>query len=85
MIFNKYSQEDKPWIISESHIHLFDFNEKKARELANQWWEKDGNFTPESYTSSLKVLGEDSFKELENYAVMEAGRRWVEAGTKKAV
>lgn len=84
MIFNKYSSEDKPWIISESHVHLFDFNEEEARQLANEWWDKEGNFAPESHTCSLKNLG-DQFEEIKEYAVMDAGRKWAEAEGKKAV
>lgn len=74
MIFNKYGNNDKPWIISESYGHLFDIDLDTAQSLAKEWWENEGDFVPEGGDKSLKQLGEDGFEEIKSYAVMEAGR-----------
>jgi len=74
MIFNKYSNLDKPWIISESYGHLFDIDESEARDLAERWWENEGNFVPEGADQSLNQLGDGTFQEIKMYAVMEAGK-----------
>ena len=37
MIFNKYGATDKPWIISDAQVHLFDVDESKAKSLADEW------------------------------------------------
>ncbi len=74
MIFNKYSNNDKPWIISESYGHLFEIDESEARTLAEQWWENEGNFVPAGADQSLEVLGDGAFQEIKMYAVMEAGK-----------
>ncbi|MBV6646696.1 MAG: hypothetical protein KI790_14665 [Cyclobacteriaceae bacterium] len=74
MIFNKYSSEDKPWIISESYIHLFEVDKSKSRETAEKWWDLKGQFEPEESKSSLQNLGDKAFEEIKSYAVMDAGR-----------
>lgn len=74
MIFKKFSQNDKPWIISESYGHLFDINHSEAQALAQQWWEREGDFIPEGGDSSLTQLKPDEYSEIETYAVMEAGK-----------
>lgn len=74
MIFNKFGNQDKPWIISESYGHLFDIDHDEAQKLAKEWWEKEGNFIPEGTDSSLKRLDSSSFESYKDYAVMEAGR-----------
>ncbi|MEM9325000.1 MAG: hypothetical protein AAGA85_05070 [Bacteroidota bacterium] len=74
MIFNKYSNNDKPWLISESYGHLFDINENEARDFAQQWWDQEGNFVPDGADQSLTELGDGAFQEIKMYAVMEAGK-----------
>ena len=78
MIFNKYGTLDKPWIISDSQIHLFDIDESKAKLMADEWFEKEGDFVPEESKSSLDNLGENTVEELRVYAVKEAGRKMVQ-------
>src|SRR3954469_84284 len=48
MIFEKYSGINKPWIISDSCINLFEEVDKlAAKENARKWWDNDGNYLPE--------------------------------------
>lgn len=74
MIFNKYGNVDKPWIISESYGHLFEIDLDQAQSHAREWWEKEGNYVPEGTDSSLKEMDTSSFEAFKDYAVMEAGR-----------
>ncbi|MFY0601361.1 MAG: hypothetical protein JXR03_16930 [Cyclobacteriaceae bacterium] len=74
MIFKKYSQEEKAWVISDAQIHLFDIDQEMAKSLADQWWDSQGAFVPESTKVSLEELGTDSFEEIKSYAITEAGK-----------
>lgn len=75
MIFEKYSTIDKPWMISDSCINLFENVDKKAaRENARKWWANDGNFVPESSGPAVQTVDRDTFQHWKDYAVMEAGR-----------
>ncbi len=74
MIFKKFSQFDKPWIISESYGHLFDIDHAEANALAREWWEREGDFVPEGADSSIQKMDDSTYAEIESYAVMEAGR-----------
>lgn len=78
MIFKKYSAQDKVWVISDAHLHLFDIDESSAKELANQWWDSEGKETPNEVANSLSGLGDNEFENFKNYAVNEAGRRMVQ-------
>jgi hypothetical protein len=73
MIFNKYALEEKPWLICESYIHLFDIDIDKAQEYAKQWWESHGEFTPPESGPAKKYMKNGSFEEIREYATMEAG------------
>ena len=79
MIFNKYGNQDKAWIVADSEMHMFDVDQSKAKELADQWFDNEGNFTSEEVQNSLSSLGDKTIEELKNYATKEAGRRIVEA------
>jgi hypothetical protein len=74
MIFEKHSSVEKPWIISDSIIHLFNVDVEKARSNAKEWWAKDGQFTPENLQTATEELGSDGFAEAKKYAIMEAGK-----------
>lgn len=75
LIFEKYSSVEKPWMISDSCINLFDNVDKKtARELALKWWESAGNFVPENSGPASHALEPHDFKTWQEYAVFEAGR-----------
>lgn len=79
MIFNKFGAQDKTWIVADSEMHLFDIDKDKAKSLADEYFDKEGNFTPEESTNSLASLGEATIEELKTYATKEAGRKIVEA------
>lgn len=74
MIFEKHSGVEKPWMISDSCINLFDVDKQSAREYAKKWWANDGNFNPDNSGPAASALDEQTFKNLKDYAVLEAGR-----------
>ena len=75
MIFEKYSNIDKPWMISDSCINLFENIDKKAaRENARKWWENGGQFTPEKSGPAVMAVDSKPFQDWRDYAVLEAGR-----------
>jgi hypothetical protein len=75
LIFEKYSNIEKPWMISDSCINLFeDIDRRSAREYAKKWWESEGNFIPENSGPAVAALEPNAFKSLKDYAVLEAGR-----------
>lgn len=75
MIFEKYSGINKPWIISDSCINLFEEIDKKtAKEGAKKWWETEGNYSPEKSGTAADNLEPHLFKSWKDYAVLEAGR-----------
>lgn len=79
MIFEKYSREDKHWVVSDSEMHLFDqIDQDKAKERADKWWDSKGTYVNGS-ANSLENLGPDVFEEIKSYAIMEAGRAQVPA------
>ena len=77
LIFEKYSSVEKPWIISDSCINLFEIDKAAAREFAKKWWESDGNFTPGEAGPATDHLEPDNFKTWRDYAILEAGRNRV--------
>lgn len=79
LIFEKYSTVEKPWMVSDSCINLFEnIDRKSAREHAKRWWESEGNYVPENSGSASAALDASDFKNCKNYAVMEAGRSRIE-------
>src|SRR6478752_1764911 len=75
MIFEKYSNIEKPWMISDSCINLFENIDKgEAKENAKKWWASQGNFTPENSGPAMAALEPQAFKTWKDYAVLEAGR-----------
>ena len=74
MIFEKHSGVEKPWMISDSCINLFDVDKQSARENAKKWWANDGNFNPDNSGPAVSALDAQTFKTLKDYAVLEAGR-----------
>ncbi|MTI21184.1 hypothetical protein E1176_09150 [Fulvivirga sp. RKSG066] len=77
MIFDKHSTVDKPWMVSDSYIHLFDVDKSKARHMANDWWENEGNFEPANSGAALSTLDDKEYQNIKQYAIMEAGRERV--------
>ena len=79
LIFEKYSSVEKPWIISDSCINLFDnIDKKSAKDNARKWWESAGNYIPDNTGAAVQVLDEGQFKTWKDYAVLEAGRSRVQ-------
>jgi hypothetical protein len=75
LIFEKYSNIEKPWMISDSCINLFEnIDRGSAREQAKKWWATQGNFTPENSGPAATALEPNAYKTLKDYAVLEAGR-----------
>ena len=75
MIFEKYSSIEKPWMISDSCINLFESVDKtSARENAKKWWANEGNFNPENSGPAQHALDAQTYKNWKDYAVLEAGR-----------
>lgn len=75
MIFEKYSSVDKPWMISDSCINLFEeVDRTSAREYAKKWWQNEGAFEIENSGPAASSLDPDTFQSLKDYAVLEAGR-----------
>jgi len=74
LIFEKYSSVENPWMISDSCINLFEVDKNEAREMAKQWWETEGDFSPAEAGPALEILDPSSFRSCKNYAVLEAGR-----------
>jgi hypothetical protein len=74
LIFEKYSSIDKPWMVSDSVINLFEVNKEEARNRARQWWQTEGNYMPEEAGSALDKLEPSQYQRLKDYAVLEAGR-----------
>jgi hypothetical protein len=78
LIFEKYSSIDKPWIVSDSCISLFEGVDKTvAKEEAKRWWESEGNYIPENSGPAEKALDLTSYQNWKDYAVLEAGRNRV--------
>jgi hypothetical protein len=79
LIFEKYSSVEKPWMISDSCINLFENIDKKtAREAAKKWWETAGSFAPDDAGAAMNTLDPNSYNSLKDYAVLEAGRSRIE-------
>ncbi|HYG03891.1 MAG TPA: hypothetical protein VD927_15695 [Chryseosolibacter sp.] len=75
LIFEKYSNVEKPWMISDSCINLFEnIDRKSAREFAKKWWETAGNFIPDNSGPATVALDPNALQSVKDYAVMEAGR-----------
>ena len=75
MIFEKYSSINKPWMISDSCINLFEQIDKKvARENAKKWWASEGKLDVENSGAALNALDAQTYQSFRDYAVLEAGR-----------
>lgn len=75
LIFEKYSSVEKPWMISESCINLFEhIDRKSAKDDARKWWETGGNFEPENTGPGLEALEPSAYQQVKDYAILEAGR-----------
>ena len=75
LIFEKYSNIEDAWVVSDSCINLFEeINREKAKEAAKKWWQSDGNYTPEATGKALEQLDPKAYESFKEYAILEAGR-----------
>lgn len=75
MIFEKYSSIEKPWMISDSCINLFEeIDKSSARQKAQMWWKNEGQYIPEKSGPADKALDPGTYQSIKEYAVLEAGR-----------
>jgi hypothetical protein len=75
LIFEKYSSVEKPWMISDSCINLFEnIDRPSARAAAKKWWETAGNFIPDNSGPALQALEPIQYQTWKDYAILEAGR-----------
>ena len=78
LIFEKYSSIEKPWMVSDSCINLFEeVDKEKAKEDAKRWWDDDGQFIPENSGPATEAMDPDTYKNWKDYAILEAGRERV--------
>lgn len=77
MIFEKHSTVEKPWMVSDSYIHLFEVDKGETRKYAQEWWAHEGDFQPEQTGKAEDTLDESDYKSIKHYAVMEAGKERV--------
>jgi len=77
MIFNKYAGKDEPWLVADTYAKMFNIDLEKAKEYAQEWWKSEKSFRPPNCGAAKENLKSDKFDELENYAVMEAGKEAV--------
>jgi hypothetical protein len=79
LIFEKYSSIERPWMISDSCINLFEhIDRQSAKEQAKKWWETNGNFQPDNAGPALEALDPSIYQRLKDYAVLEAGRNRIQ-------
>ena len=75
MIFEKYSSIEKPWMISDSCINLFEnVDKKQAKEEAKKWWTNEGKYLPQNSGPAVASLDSGAYQNWKDYAVLEAGR-----------
>jgi len=77
MIFNKYASKDEPWLVADTYVKMFEIDEATAREYAKEWWSSEKSFRPPQCGNAKENMPSNKFDELQNYAVMEAGKEAV--------
>lgn len=73
MIFQKYSSQEKPWLVGDGQVSQFEVDKDKAREYAKQWWESDYSFRPPAAGPADKNMDNEEFEKWKDYAIMKAG------------
>lgn len=76
MIFNKYSEKDKPWVVCDSCVEMFDVDDE-VKNHAKMWWESDKTFRPPSCGKASEQMDASDYKTVKTYAVMHAGERYL--------
>ncbi len=74
MIFEKYANIDKPWIVSASVIGYFEVDKQQAKEHAQKWWLQEGNYEPAATGPASEHLAPAAFENFKAYAILEAGK-----------
>ena len=73
MIFQKYSSQEKPWLVGDGQVNQFEVDKNQAREFAQKWWESEFTITPPETGSADKVMTDAEYQEWKDYAIMKAG------------
>lgn len=73
MIFQKYSSQDKPWLVGDGQVNQFEVDKNEAREFAKQWWDSDFKFTPPNAGPASDNMEAAEFEQYKEYAIMRAG------------
>ena len=73
MIFQKYSSQEKPWLVGDGQVNQFEVDKNEAREFAKQWWESEFQFTPPTSGAAINNMDSEKFEEYKEYAIMRAG------------
>jgi len=77
MIWDKHSTVDKAWMVSDSYIHLFEVDKQEAKKNANKWWQDEGDLNIDNVGAASETLDSQKYKEIKEYAIMEAGKERV--------
>ena len=73
MIFQKYSTQEKPWLVGDGQINQFEVDKEEARKLAQQWWESEFTFMPPNSGQAAENMEDSEFETYKEYAIMKAG------------
>lgn len=73
MIFQKYANKEKPWLVGDGQVNQFEINKEEAKAHAKLWWDSDFTFMPPNAGAANSVLDEVDFAQWQEYAVMKAG------------
>ena len=73
MIFQKFSSQDKPWLVGDGQVNQFEIDKDKARVYAQQWWDSEFKFTPPNAGPADSNMEDNEYHEWKEYAIMKAG------------
>jgi len=73
MIFQKYSGQEKPWLLGDGQVNQFEIDKTQAKEYARQWWESGFSFTPPEAGSAQNNMSAEAYEKWKDYAIMKAG------------
>tara|TARA_R110001592_G_scaffold65325_4_gene200566 strand:+ start:3364 stop:3828 length:465 start_codon:yes stop_codon:yes gene_type:complete len=73
MIFQKYSSQEKPWLLGDGQVNQFEIDKEQAKEYARQWWESSFSFTPPSVGAADKNMDAEEYEKWRDYAINKAG------------
>jgi hypothetical protein len=75
MIFQKYSAQDKPWLIGDGQVNQFEIDKEQAREFAKQWWDSKYSFRPPATGPADQNMDDSEYQKWKEYAIMKAGEQ----------